>query len=215
MKLQHGTIINLQERYAFEERIDMSKTINRDEAWEILTQYNQEKFHLKHAQIVELVMRYFAEETGYGEEADFWAIVGLLHDLDFEMYPEEHCIKEQEIMQDLSLDPRLIRATASHGYGLTVDIQPEHLMEKVLYAVDELTGLIGAVAIMRPSKSVMDLEVKSVRKKYKSASFAAGCSREVINRGAEMLGWELSELIEKTILAMRYAEEQGVCVYDN
>ena len=192
----------------------MSKIISRDEAWELLTQYNKEKFHLKHAQIVEKVMRYFAQEEGYADEADFWATVGLLHDLDFEMYPEEHCIKGQEIMQELDLDPSLIRATASHGYGLTVDIKPEHQMEKVLYAIDELTGLIGATAIMRPSKSVMDLGVKSVKKKYKSASFAAGCSREVINRGAEMLGWELSELIEKTIMAMRYAEEQGVCVYD-
>lgn len=192
----------------------MGRIISRDEAWELLIQYNKEKFHLKHAQIVEKVMYYFAQEEGYGDEASFWAMVGLLHDLDFEMYPEEHCIKGQEIMQELDLEPRLIRATASHGYELTVDIKPEHQMEKVLYAVDELTGLIGAVVLMRPSKSVMDLGVKSVRKKYKSANFAAGCSREVIDRGAEMLGWELGELIEKTIMAMRYAEEQGVCVYD-
>jgi predicted hydrolase (HD superfamily) len=193
----------------------MTKTITRDDAWTLLTEFNKDKFHLKHARIVENVMRRFAEQSGCdAEETDFWAIAGLLHDLDFEMYPEEHCIKEQEIMRERGLDERLIRAAASHGYALTVDIKPEHYMEKVLYAVDELTGLIGAVAIMRPSKSVMDLEVKSVRKKYKSQGFAAGCSREVIERGAAMLGWELDELIEKTILAMRYAEERGVKVWD-
>jgi predicted hydrolase (HD superfamily) len=192
----------------------MSRTINRDDAWNLLTEFNRDDFHLKHARIVESVMRRFAELSGYGEEADFWAAVGLLHDLDFEMYPEEHCVKEQEIMRERGLDERLIRAVASHGYALTVDIAPEHFMEKVLYAVDELTGLIGAVAIMRPSRSVMDLEVKSVRKKYKTPNFAAGCSREVIERGAAMLGWELDELIEKTILAMRRAEERGVKVWD-
>ena len=192
----------------------MSGTISRDDAWGLLTEYNKEGFHLKHARIVENVMRWFAEASGYGGEADFWAVVGLLHDLDFEMYPEEHCVKEQEIMRERGLDERLVRAAASHGYALTVDIKPEHMMEKILYAVDELTGLIGAVALMRPSKSVMDLEVKSVRKKYKTQNFAAGCSREVIERGAAMLGWELDELIEKTILAMRYAEERGVKVYD-
>jgi len=189
----------------------MSKTINRDEAWELLTEYNKEEFHLKHARVVESVMRYFADELGYAEEADFWALVGLLHDLDFERYPDEHCTKSQEIMRALDLDERLIRATASHGYALMVDIKPEHLMEKILFAVDELTGLIGAAVIMRPSKSAMDLEVKSLRKKFKDKSFAAGCSREVIVQGAEMLGWELDELFAKTILAMRYAEEQGVC----
>ena len=193
----------------------MNKTISRDEAWKLLTDYNKEEFHLKHARIVENVMRWFAEQSGYGEQADFWAMVGLLHDLDFEMYPEHHCIKVQEIMSEYGLDEKLIRAVVSHGYGLTVDIMPEHQMEKILYAVDELTGLIGAAAIMRPSKSVMDLEVKSVRKKYKTQNFAAGCSREVIERGAAMLGWELDELIDKTILAMRYAEEQGIRVYDN
>jgi Predicted hydrolase (HD superfamily) len=192
----------------------MDKTISREQAWELLTRYNKEEFHLKHAQIVESVMRYFAQTSGYGEEADFWAMVGLLHDLDFELYPEQHCIKGQEIMREHGLDERLIRATASHGYALTVDIEPEHPMEKTLYAVDELTGLIGAAALIRPSKSVMDMEVKSVRKKYKSPAFAAGCSREVIERGAKMLGWELDELFEKTIQAMRFAEEQGVRVYD-
>jgi predicted hydrolase (HD superfamily) len=181
--------------------------ISREEAWALLTKYNREAFHLRHAEVVEGVMRYFALSLGYGEEADFWATVGLLHDLDFEMYPEEHCIRQQQIMRENGLDERLIRATASHGYGITVDIEPLHEMEKVLYAVDELTGLIGAVAIMRPSKSVMDLEVPSVRKKYKSTNFAAGCSREVIERGAAMLGWDLDTLMNKTILAMRSLEK--------
>ena len=179
----------------------------REQAWQLLTEYNKDHFHLKHAVTVEGVMRWFADDLGFGDEVDFWALVGLLHDLDFEMYPDEHCIKEQEIMRDLGYDERLIHAVASHGYNLTVDIKPEHIMEKVLYAADELTGLIGAVAIMRPSKSVSDLELKSVKKKFKSAGFAAGCSREVIKNGAEMLGWELDELITKTILAMRSCEE--------
>lgn len=183
----------------------MSK-LTRTEAWELLTEYNKEEFHLKHALIVESTMRYFSKKLGYENEEDFWGIVGLLHDLDFELYPEQHCIKQQEIMQEKGIDPKIIHATASHGYALTVDIEPQHEMEKVLYAVDELTGLIGAVALMRPSKSVSDLEVKSVKKKYKTANFAAGCSREVIERGAAMLGWELDNLIEQTILAMRECE---------
>jgi predicted hydrolase (HD superfamily) len=180
--------------------------ITREQAWDLLTQYNKEAFHLKHAQTVEGVMRWFAEELGYGEEVDFWGIVGLLHDLDFEQFSEQHCIKSQEIMRDAGLSERLIHATASHGYGLTVDIKPEHEMEKILYAVDELTGLIGAVAIMRPSKSVQDLELKSVKKKCKDRKFAAGCSREVIERGAQMLGCELDKLITQTILALRSFE---------
>lgn len=177
--------------------------ITKEEAWELLKEYNKDEFHLEHAEIVGKTMRYFAEKLGYKEEADFWEIVGILHDLDFEMYPEQHCIKEQEIMRERGVDERIIHATASHGYAITVDIKPEHEMEKVLYAVDELTGLIGAVVIMRPSKSVQDLEVKSVKKKYKSKNFAAGCSREVIERGAEMLGWTLEDLIAQTIEAMR------------
>lgn len=177
--------------------------MTREEAWELLTEYNQDEFHLEHAQIVGQTMKYFAEKLGYGEEKEFWGIVGLLHDLDFEQFPEQHCIKEQEIMRERGVDERIIHATASHGYAITVDIAPEHQMEKVLYAVDELTGLIGAVALMRPSKSVQDLELKSVKKKYKSKNFAAGCSREVIERGAEMLGWTLDELIEQTIEALR------------
>lgn len=184
----------------------MDTPLTRDAAWALLKEYNKDPFHLKHAVTVEGVMRYFARELGYGEEEEFWGIVGLLHDLDFEQFPKEHCIKEQEIMRDRGIDERIIHATASHGYLLTVDIVPEHVMEKVLYATDELTGLIGAVALMRPSKSVSDLELKSVRKKYKSANFAAGCSREVIARGAAMLGWELDDLISKTILAMRDCE---------
>ncbi|MGN1014605.1 MAG: hydrolase [Butyricicoccus sp.] len=177
-----------------------------EQAWELMEQYNQGEFHQKHARIVGDVMRYFANELGYGEQADFWEAVGILHDLDFEQYPDQHCIKEQEIMREHGIDESVIHATASHGYGITVDIQPEHEMEKVLYAVDELTGLIGAVAIMRPSKSVDDLEVKSVRKKYKDKKFAAGCSREVIQRGADMLGWDLADLIGRTILAMRSSD---------
>lgn len=181
--------------------------ITREEAMQLLQEYNKEPFHLRHALTVEGVMRYFAQELGYTDEVDFWGLVGLLHDLDFEMYPEQHCIKSQEIMQQHNLDPRLIRATASHGYGLAQnDIAPEHQMEKVLFAIDELTGLIGAAAIMRPSKSVMDLELKSVKKKFKDKKFAAGCSRDVITAGAENLGWTLDELIEKTILAMRVDE---------
>ncbi|MDE6035247.1 MAG: hydrolase [Ruminococcus sp.] len=181
--------------------------MDRDSAWELLTEFNKELFHLRHAVTVEGVMKYFANELGYAEEEEFWGIVGLLHDLDFEQFPEQHCIREQEIMRERGIDERIIHATASHGYKLTVDIKPEHEMEKILYAVDELTGLIGAVALMRPSKSVSDLELKSVKKKYKNANFAKGCSREVIERGAEMLCWTLDELISKTILAMRSCEE--------
>lgn len=177
--------------------------ITREEAWQLLNEYNKDPFHLEHGQIVEGTMRYFAQKLGYGDEVELWGIVGLLHDLDFEMWPEQHCIKEQEIMRERGIDERIIHATASHGYGLTVDIKPEHEMEKVLYAVDELTGLIGAVALMRPSKSVQDLELKSVKKKFKTKNFAAGCSREVIERGAEMLGWSLDDLITQTIEALR------------
>ena len=177
--------------------------MTREEAWELLTEYNQDEFHLQHAQTVENTMRYFARELGYGEDEDFWGIVGLLHDLDFEKYPEEHCIKSQEIMRERGIDEKIIHATASHGYAITVDIEPEHEMEKVLYAVDELTGLIGAVVLMRPSKSVQDLTLKSVKKKYKSKNFAAGCSREVIERGADMLGWTLEDLIQRTIDALK------------
>ena len=182
--------------------------MERTEAWALLTKYNKDHFHLQHALTVEAVMRWYANELGYGDEADFWAAVGLLHDLDFEQWPEQHCQKCQELMRDAGVDARTIHAVASNGYGICCDIAPEHEMEKVLYAVDELTGLIGAVALMRPSKSVQDMEVKSVKKKYKSANFAAGCSREVIQKGADMLGWELGDLIQKTIYAMRSCETE-------
>ncbi|MCD8188842.1 MAG: hydrolase [Clostridiales bacterium] len=177
-----------------------------EQAWDLMAEYNQGEFHRKHSRIVGDVMRWYAQQLGYGDEADFWEAVGILHDLDFEQFPEQHCIREQEIMRQRGIDERLIHATASHGYGLTVDIKPEHEMEKVLYAVDELTGLIGAVAVMRPSKSVSDLPVKSVKKKFKDKKFAAGCSREVIRDGAAMLGWELDELFAKTIEAMRESD---------
>jgi len=185
----------------------MNKMPTRAEAWELLNEYNKEEFHLKHAQIVEGVMRYFAKELGFSDEVEFWGIVGLLHDLDFGMFPEEHCTKSQEIMHERGIDERINRATASHGYGITVDIKPEHTMEKVLYAVDELTGLIGATAMMRPSKSTMDLELSSVKKKFKTPKFAAGCSREVIENGAKMLGWELDDLLQRTINALRVVEQ--------
>ena len=177
-----------------------------EQAWELLCEYNEGDFHRKHGRIVGDVLRWYANELGYGDEADFWQAVGILHDLDFEQWPEQHCAKEQELLRERGIDERLIHAVASHGYALTVDIAPKHEMEKVLYAADELTGLIGAVALMRPSKSVSDMEVKSVRKKYKDRKFAAGCSREAIERGAAMLGWELNTLIEKTILAMRASD---------
>lgn len=180
----------------------------KEEAWALLTEYNKGEFHLHHAKTVACVMAWFAEHLGYGEDAEFWGIVGLLHDLDFERFPEEHCIKEQEILRQRGIDERIVHATASHGWGLTVEVKPEHEMEKVLFAVDELTGLIGAAVMMRPSKSACDLEVKSLKKKFKDKKFAAGCSREVISRGAELLGWELDGLFEKTILAMRSCEEK-------
>lgn len=186
--------------------INLVKIPNREEAWELLCEFNTDEFHLKHARIVEGAMKYFARELGHGEE-EFWGLVGLLHDLDFGMFPDEHCVKTSEIMRERGLDERLIHAVASHGYGICIDVKPEHEMEKVLFATDELTGLIGAVARMRPSKSTMDLEVSSVRKKFKTPKFAAGCSREVIKAGAEMLGWDLDSLFEKTILALREVEE--------
>jgi predicted hydrolase (HD superfamily) len=184
------------------------KTLPREDAWELLKTYNKDPFHLQHALTVEGVMRWYARETGFAAEEDFWGIVGLLHDIDFEQYPEEHCIKAPELLQAGGAGEALIHGVCSHGYGLTVDIKPEHLMEQVLYASDELTGLIWATAIIRPSRSVQDIEVKSVKKKYKSANFAAGCSREVIEKGAAMLGWDLDTLIERTILAMRSCEAE-------
>jgi predicted hydrolase (HD superfamily) len=175
----------------------------RDEAWELLKKYNEDEFHLRHARIVEGVMRYFARERD-PEREQFWGIVGLLHDIDFERYPEQHCVKGVELLQADDIDDSIIHATMSHGYGIAQTIyQPEHIMEKILFATDELTGLIGAVALMRPSKSVQDLELASVKKKFKQSSFAAGCSRAVIQEGADMLGWTLDDLIVCTIAAMR------------
>lgn len=182
--------------------------MERTEAWKLLTKYNHDHFHLQHALTVEAVMRCFANSLGYGDEADFWANVGLLHDLDFEQYPQEHCIKCQQLMREAGVGERTIRAAASHGYGICVDIAPEHEMEKVLFACDELTGLIWAAALMRPSKSVQDMELKSLKKKYKDKKFAAGCSREVITRGAEQLGWELDTLLDRTLEAMRQTEAE-------
>lgn len=181
--------------------------MNREEAWNLLRQYNKESFHLRHALTVEGIMRYFAKELGYADPEEYWGIVGLLHDLDFELYPEEHCVKSQELMRKHGVDENIIRSTASHGWGLTAaNIEPEHQMEKVLFAIDELSGLIGAAALMRPSKSVQDMELKSLKKKFKDKHFAAGCSRDVIKQGADILGWPLDELMEKTIAAMRVDE---------
>ena len=179
-----------------------------EQAYALVCDYNEGEFHRKHARIVGDVMRWYANELGYGAEADFWQTVGILHDLDFEQWPEQHCTKEQELMREKGIDERIIHATASHGWNLTADIKPEHEMEKVLFACDELTGLIGAAALMRPSKSVSDMELKSLKKKYKDKKFAAGCSREVIDRGAAMLGIELDELLLETLDAMKAAEKQ-------
>ena len=176
------------------------------EAYELLCQYNEGDFHLKHGRVVGDVMRWYAAELGYGQEADFWQTVGLLHDLDFERWPDDHCTKGIELMREHGLDERIVHACASHGYGIRVDIKPEHQMEKVLFATDELTGLIGAAAMMRPSKSVEDMELKSLKKKFKDKKFAAGCSRDVILQGAEMLGWDLDTLLDKTLQAMRESE---------
>lgn len=183
--------------------------MNREAAWALLTEFNHESFHLQHARVVGAVLQWYAKELGYAEEADFWEVVGLLHDLDFEKYPEEHCRKTEEIMRERGVDERIIHATVSHGYGMVSEVAPERLMEKVLFATDELTGLIGAAALMRPSKSVSDMELKSLKKKFKDKGFAAGCSREVITRGAEMLGWSLDELLEKTLEAMKSTEAEG------
>ena len=180
---------------------------NRDAALKLLRQYNTESFHIQHALTVEAVMGWFARELGYGDEAEFWSIVGLLHDLDFELWPEEHCVKSQALMREAGVDEAVIHATASHGWGLACDIKPEHEMEKVLFACDELTGLIGAAALMRPSRSCQDMEVSSLKKKFKDKKFAAGCSRDVIRTGAERLGWTLEELMDKTLQAQRSCEE--------
>ena len=184
----------------------MKEVISRDAALAALKEYNHEPFHIQHALTVEGVMRWYANELGFGEDADFWATAGLLHDIDFEMWPEQHCLKAPELLEKAGCDADLIHAVCSHGYGLVCDVEPVHEMEKVLFAADELTGLIGAAARMRPSKSVMDMEVSSLKKKFKDKKFAAGCSRDVITRGAEQLGWELDTLIGRTLAAMQATE---------
>ena len=184
----------------------IAPSLTREEAWSLLTEYNHEAFHLLHAETLEAVMHYFARSLGFEEEASFWGLVGLLHDLDFEQFPEQHCEKTLEILEQENVNPDLIRAIMSHAYGMRTNIKPEHTMEKVLYATDELTGLIGATVLMRPSKSTLDLNVSSVKKKFKDKKFAAGCSRDVIANGASMLGWELDYLIAETIKAMQEME---------
>lgn len=182
--------------------------VTRETALELVKKYNKEPFHILHALTVEGVMRWYAKELGYGEEEEFWGLCGLLHDVDFEKYPEEHCKKAPELLAEAGAEEGLVHAVCSHGYGLCSDVKPEHEMEKVLFAADELTGLIGAAVRMRPSKSASDLEVSSLKKKFKDKRFAAGCSRDVIKEGAENLGWPLEDLMEKTILAMRSCEKQ-------
>ena len=187
--------------------------ITRDEAFALLKEYNKDAFHIQHALTVEAVMKWFSKELGYAEEEEYWGIVGLLHDIDFELYPEEHCLKAPELLSKGGAGEDIIHAVCSHGYGITVgngttiEVEPIHEMEKVLFATDELTGLIGAAALMRPSKSTKDMELKSLKKKYKSKGFAAGCSREVIERGAEQLGWELDKLLTLTLQAMAETED--------
>lgn len=185
----------------------MTTQVTREQALDLLKKYNQEPFHILHGLTVEGAMRWYAKELGYGEEEEFWAIAGLLHDVDFEKYPEEHCKKAPELLAEIGAEPELIHAICSHAYGLCSDVKPEHQMEKVLFAADELTGLIWAAALMRPSKSTKDMELKSLKKKYKSKGFAAGCSREVIERGAEQLGWELEKLLTMTLAAMAASED--------
>jgi len=186
----------------------LNPSISREKAFDLLRKYNSEPFHIQHAETVEGVMRYFAQTLGYDREVDFWGLVGLLHDLDFEQFPEQHCIKVREILTEEGFDPQIIRAIVSHAYGFTqTDVRPSHPMEKVLYAVDELTGLIGAAILIRPSKSTLDLTTQSLKKKFKDKKFAAGCSREVILRGAQALGWELDYLMDETIKAMQELEK--------
>ena len=190
------------------------KTITRDEAFTLLKKYNKDSFHIQHALTVEAVMKWYANELDYGEDAEYWGIVGLLHDIDFELYPEEHCLKAPEMLREAGVDEDVIHSVVSHGYGITVgcgatiDVAQEQEMEKVLFAADELTGLIWAAALMRPSKSTKDMELKSLKKKYKSKGFAAGCSREVIERGADQLGWELQKLLTMTLQAMADCEDE-------
>ena len=184
----------------------MNANVTREEAMALLKKYNQEPFHIQHALTVEGVMRWFAKENQ--EDEEFWGIAGLLHDVDFEKWPDQHCKKAPELLAEIGTSEELVHAVCSHGYGICSDVEPELLMEKIMFAAEELTGLIWAAALMRPSKSVMDMEVKSIKKKFKDKRFAAGCSREIIQKGADMLGWELTELFEKTLEAMRSCEAQ-------
>lgn len=186
----------------------MHTAVTRQQALDLLHKYNQESFHIRHALTVEGVMDYFARELGYGDSTGFWSLCGLLHDVDFEKYPEQHCKKAPELLAEIGAEPELVHAVCSHGYGICTDVKPEHEMEKVLFAADELTGLIGAAARMRPSHSVQDMELSSMKKKFKDKKFAAGCSRDVIRQGAENLGWTMDELLERTILAMRSCEDK-------
>ena len=184
----------------------MNLTITREQALNLLRKYNKEPFHILHALTVEGVMRWYANELGFGQDADFWALCGLLHDVDFENYPDQHCKKAPELLAQINTSEDMVHAICSHGFGICSDVEPVHQMEKVMFAVDELTGLIGAAARMRPSKSVADMELSSLKKKFKDRKFAAGCSRDVIQDGAVRLGWSLDEVLEKTILAMRSCE---------
>lgn len=186
----------------------MDLSITRDNALSLLKKYNKEPFHIQHALTVEGVMHWYAQNLGYGDDAEYWAITGLLHDIDFELYPDEHCKKAPELLKDGGVSEDMIHSVCSHGFGICCDVEPVHEMEKVLFAADELTGLIGAAALMRPSKSVSDMEVSSIKKKFKDKKFAAGCSRDIIRKGAENLGWDLNDLFEKTILAMRSCEDE-------
>lgn len=184
-----------------------TSNISREAAWELLRQYNKEPFHLQHALTLEGVMRWFANSRGFEDEADYWAIVGLLHDIDFELYPDQHCKKAPELLKAAGVGDDMIHSICSHGYGICSDIEPEHEMEKILFAVDEFTGLIGAVALMHPSKSVKDMKVSSVKKKFKDKHFAAGCSRTVIAEGVHNLKWEIGDFTSKTIKAMQSCED--------
>ena len=204
----------VKEDHGLGRRQQTMEHISRDDAFTLLRKYNKDPFHIQHALTVEAVMKWYAKELGFGDDAEYWGIVGLLHDIDFELYPDEHCLKAPELLKSGGVGDDIIHAVCSHGYGITVgcgktiDVKPEHLMEKVLFAADELTGLIWAAALMRPSKSTKDMELKSLKKKYKTKSFAAGCSREVIETGAKELGWELDKLLEMTLQAMAASEDE-------
>ena len=183
--------------------------ISRENAYELLKKYNQDPFHIQHALTVEAIMKWFAKEQGYEEDSEYWGIIGLLHDIDYELYPDEHCIKAPELLRAFGVGEDMIRSVCSHCYGITTDVEPAHEMEKILFATDELTGLIWSASLMRPSKSTKDMELKSLQKKYKTKSFAAGCAREIIEQGAQMLGWDMADLLERTLRAMA-ASEDGI-----